>query len=78
MRICTMYSNLLLLWYLTLLYWYYPRRKVEEEVGKLSKQLEEVKSLLREVTKHTPHQQAAPEALDQVPSDARDDQPSQQ
>ena len=49
---------------------------MEVEVGKLSEQLEEVKSLLREVTKHIPHQQTAPEALGQVSSDARDKQPS--
>ena len=51
------------------------RRKIDVEIGKLSKQLEEVKSLLCEVTKHLPHQQGAPEALDEVSSDARDDQP---
>ena len=49
---------------------------MEVEVGKLSKQLDEMKSLLREVSKHIPHQQGAPAALDQVPSDARDEQPS--
>ena len=54
------------------------RQKMEVEVGKLSKQLEQVKSLLCEVAKHIPHQQGAPAALDQVPSDARDEQPSQQ
>ena len=37
---------------------------MEVEVGKLSKQLEEVKSLLCEATKHIHHQQSAPEALD--------------
>ena len=42
------------------------RRKIDVEIGKLSKQLEEVKSLLREVTKHIPHQQSDPEALDEV------------
>ena len=49
---------------------------MEVEVGKLSKQLEEVKSLLCEATKHIPHQQGAPAALNQVPSDVRDEQPS--
>ena len=51
---------------------------MEVEVGKLSKQLEEVKSLLREVTKHIPPQQSAPAAVDQVSSGARDEQPNQQ
>ena len=50
------------------------RRKVEVEVGKLSKQLEEVKSLLREITKHT-YQQSTPETHEQVPSDG-DEEPS--
>ena len=52
------------------------RQKIEVEVGKLSEQLEEVKSLLREITKY-PYQQSTPEAHDQVPSDG-DEEPSHQ
>ena len=52
------------------------RRKVEVEVGKLSKQLEEMKSLLREVAKCTPRYiQSTPEVCGPVRGDAQDEEP---
>ena len=49
---------------------------MEVEVGKLSKQLEEMKSLLREVAKCTPRYiQSTPEVCGQVRGDAQDEEP---
>ena len=56
------------------IYAFTSRRKVEVEVGKLSKQLEEMKSLLREVAKCTPQVQSTPEVRGQVGGDAQDEE----